>query len=238
MHNRFGLRFPVSADAYNAVMGGQTNHIAAVERLPEEAMLVLQEVCWEEYERLLEELWDRPGVRVTYDHGRLEIMSPSRRHEKYKSLVERMVFISAEELRMKLESSGSTTSKKKELLRGTEPDASFHIANAARVAGKEELDLNTDPPPDLVVEIDVTNESRSKFPIYAEFAVPEIWRYVVKQNIMYMYELSSGSYIEMKASRAFPILTCDVLEEFLERSKSDEEMQILADFRRWLRRVK
>lgn len=237
MPDRSGLRFPVSADAYNAVMGIRTNHKAAVDHLPEEAMLVLHDICWDEYEGLLEELRDRPGFRLTYDHGRLEIMSPSRRHEKYKGLVERMVFITAEELGVNLESSGSTTSKSKLMLRGAEPDASFHIANADRVAGKGELDPGTDPPPDLVVEIDVTNESRSKFPIYATFAVPEIWRYVVTQNAMYMYELSLNSYIEMRTSRAFPVLTCDVLDEFLRRSTSDGEMQILADFRQWIRRV-
>src|ERR1700733_5380779 len=58
-----------------------------IDHLPEGAVLVLQEITWDAYEQLLDDLKDRPGVRITYDQGRIEIMSPLRKHEKYKEFI-------------------------------------------------------------------------------------------------------------------------------------------------------
>ena len=46
------------------------------------------------------------------------------------------------------------------------------VTNADRIIGKREIDLESDPPPDLVVEVDITNESFTKSPIYAACAFP------------------------------------------------------------------
>jgi len=213
-----------------------TDYREAIDHMPEGAMLVLQDVPWDDYERLLEDLPDRPGVRVTYDHGRLEIMSPLRKHEKYKEFFAGLVRVLADELHIDVESSGSTTWKRKRDAKGTEPDACFHIAKAKEVIGKEELDLDVDPPPDVAVEIDITNESLSKFPIYATFGVPEIWRYDAKQNCVLMYELRVNAYAEINASRFFPMITASVLAGFLEQSKTNGQTAALIAFRRWLRK--
>ena len=86
-----------------------------------------------------------------------------------------------------------------------------------------------------MIEIDVSNQSLSKFPIYAAFGVPEIWRYLAKNKSLLMYELRGNSYAEIQASRSFPILTPDVLAEFLERSASEGQTRALITFRQWLR---
>src|SRR5712691_5757917 len=44
-------------------------------------------VSWRQYEALLVQLGDRPGFRVTYLDGVLEIVSPSLRHEDTKSRI-------------------------------------------------------------------------------------------------------------------------------------------------------
>jgi Uma2 family endonuclease len=207
----------------------------AIDHMPPDAVLVLHDVAWEDYENLLEDLTDRPGVRVTYDHGRLEIVTTSLRHEKYKDFLVRVLHIIGEELGLDIEFSGSTTWKKRREERGTEPDTSFYIANARRVVGKNELDLDKDPPPDLVIEIDVSNQSLSKFPIYAVFGIPEIWRYVAKKKSLVIYELRGDSYAQLEASRSFPILTPDVLAEFLEASATEGQTRALGRFRQWLR---
>ena len=67
-----------------------TDYREAIDHLPEGATLVLSDVSWEDYETLLEDLADRPGVRITYDQGKVEIMSPLREHEKYKVRVSRI----------------------------------------------------------------------------------------------------------------------------------------------------
>ena len=209
------------------------DYTQAIDYLPEGAMLVLLDVSWEDYEKLLEDLAERPGVRVSYDQGKVEIMSPLRKREKYKEFISHLIAVLADELNIDVESSGSTTWKRREAQKATEPDLCFHVANAAHVIGKDELDLDVDPPPDLAVEIDVTNESLSKFPIYATLGVPEIWRYVSKRKSVLMYELRDGAYVEIPASRSFPMLTPQVLADFLEQSKADGRTKALAMFRRW-----
>lgn len=196
---------------------------------------MLQDVPWEAYEQLLEDLSDRPAVRVTYDQGRVEIMSPLRKHEKYKEFVGDLIKALADELDIGIESSGSATWKRKKDAKGTEPDICFHIANAERVIGKDELDLSVDPPPDLAVEIDITNESFSKFSIYASFGVPEIWCYIDKQKLVVMYELRDNAYLQIHASRSFPVLTPEVLARFIEQSQTEGRKKALAAFRKWVR---
>ena len=91
------------------------------------------------------------------------------------------------------------------------------------------------PPPDLAVEIDITNESFSKFSIYATFGVPEIWHYIDKRKTVVMYELRDNAYVEIEASRSFPVLTPQILARFIEQSHTDGQKKALGAFRRWLR---
>lgn len=206
-----------------------------VDHLPDGALLALEDVTWDEYETLREDLIDRPGVRVTYDHGRLEIMTPSRKHEAYKEFLARVVYALADHLDVNVESCGSTTWRKQRDLRGTEPDASFYIANAERILGDREIDLSVDPAPDLVIEIDVTKESLTKLPIYSAFAVPEVWRYDTTRSQMIMYALDDTSYVQVSASRAFPIVTAERLASFLHQVKTAGQKAALAAVRDWLR---
>jgi Uma2 family endonuclease len=206
-----------------------------IDRLPEGAVLVLQDITWDAYEQLLEDLADRPGVRVTYDEGRVEIVSPSRKHEKYKEFIGDLVKSVADELDISIESSGAATWKNKKDQKATEADLCFHIANAERVIGKDELDLTVDPPPDLAVEVDVTNQSLSKFPVYAVLGVREIWRYIEKRQSVAMYALRGSVYEEIQASMSFPMLKPEILGRFMELSRTEGQKKALTAFRQWLK---
>ena len=211
-------------------MSTQTaDYVEAVEHLPDGAMLVVPNVSWEDYEDLLADLGDRPGVRVSYDEGRLEIMSPLPEHEKYKESVVCIARALSEELGIPLEACGSATWKRRALRKGAEPDTCFYLVNAERIIGKPTIDLDTDPPPDIVVEIDTTNESLSKFPIYAALRIPEIWRYDGAR--VQMYELSGDTYAGVDESRFLPGLSCSVLLAFLETSKTHGQTEALTRFR-------
>src|SRR5262249_46154880 len=148
----------------------------AIEHLPAGSRLIISGVSWEDYEDLLEDLAGKTTVRVLYDEGTLEIMSPLLEHEVYKELISYLVRAFADEKNLPLESLGSTTWKLRQIRKGTEPDACFYVTNAYRIVGKLNIDLSVDPPPDIVVEIDTTSRSRRKFAIYAALHVPEIWR--------------------------------------------------------------
>ena len=207
--------------------------LEAIDHLPAGAILIFPEVSWEQYENLLEDLIDRPGLRISYDEGRLEIMSPLSEHEDYKDFISHAVRTLCDELGIELEPRGSATWKRKRIRKGAEPDACFYVANARRIIGKRKLDLDSDPPPDIVVEVDTTNESLSKFPIYAALGVPEIWRYDGKR--VQMYELRDNTYMEIPVSRSFPSLTCALLAGSLELSKTQGHTQALKTFRQEIR---
>jgi Uma2 family endonuclease len=202
----------------------------AVEHLPDGAMLVVHGVSWEDYERLLDDLSDRPGLRISYDRGRLEIVTPLPEHETYGRFIDRMVNAYAELRGLTVESYGGATWKRRALARGVEPDACYYTISADRIIGKHHrIDLESDPPPDIVVEVDITNESLSKFGIYAALSVPEIWRY--DGRVIQFYELSDGTYGEVSESRSLPGLNPAVMAAALEQSRTDGQTVSLRAFR-------
>ena len=137
--------------------------------------VVLTNVTWATYERLVDDLADCSAPRLTYDRAVLEITSPTPEHERLNRMLTDLIGAIAEELDIDTENLGSSTFKREDLERGFEPDSCLYIQNAARVRGKSRLDLSMDPPPDLVIEIDITSASIEKLPIYALLGVPEVW---------------------------------------------------------------
>ncbi|HEY2380996.1 MAG TPA: Uma2 family endonuclease [Terriglobia bacterium] len=207
----------------------------AVDNLPPGAVLTLDNVSWDEYESVLEQFVDRSGLRITYDQGRLDFVTTSRAHGKREFFIARMVAVLAEELNIDIEGDAGSTHKRKRYLKGTEPDTCFYIGNLERIAGKEEINLETDPPPDLVIEVDKSHQSLRKLPIYAAFGVPEIWRYLVRQKTAEIHALQGETYARIPASRFFPILTNAVLARFVEQSAVEGQTPAIKAFRRWIK---
>lgn len=212
-----------------------TPYTEAVEHLPPGGTLVVPGVSWEDYEQLLEEI-EAMGrhVRVTFDEGRLEIVAPLKKHEFAGSLAQDLIRAACRATGQKMEGLGSMTIRRSDLRRGVEPDRCFYIRNAHAVIGKDELDFTKDPPPDLAIEIDVTNSSRTKFPIYAALGVAELWRYDGER--MQFYALERGSYEPAKTSGLFPFLDPSALNRFLDLGRSEGQDEALDAFTRWLRR--
>ena len=210
------------------------DHRDVIDRLPDGSTLILHGIDWDDYERLLQGLVDRPHLRLSYDCGRLEIMTPLPEHEEYARFIDLLVYVWSDTHDLKVQSYGGATWKRRRLRKAVEPDACYYVTNADRVIGKRKFDLEVDPPPDIVVEIDITNETLGKFPLYAALGVPEIWRY--DDEKFYFYELAGKGYREISASRAFSGLTPAMLAEALEQSKTEGQTAALAAFRRrWQR---
>jgi Uma2 family endonuclease len=215
-------------------MSTQTaNYLEIIERLPAGALLRLQNVGWDDYEFLLTQMEGYPGHRLSYDSGRLTVMSPSTEHEEYKESIYSLVRIMSDELGVTLETRGASTFKSKLLKKGLEPDTCFYVQNAARVIGKRRINLDADPPPDVVVEVDTTNESLSKFPIYVALGVPEIWRYDGRRT--HFYKLAGEGYEVIQSSLAFPSFSPQDLTRYLEQSKIEGQTAALKAFRKLLR---
>ena len=83
-----------------------------------------------------------------------------------------MCEVIAEELHIELDNAGSTTFKRADLTRGFEPDSCFYVQNVDRVRDRDQIDLTVDPPPDLVIEIDLSRSSLDRFPIFASIGGP------------------------------------------------------------------
>jgi Uma2 family endonuclease len=200
---------------------------------PPEQRIVLENITWDVYESILVAHQDRSVPRFTYDRGRLEIMSPSAEHEELKHLVALCVEVIAEEMSMNVRGLGSTTFRREDLQRGFEPDACFYVQNAGRIRGKTELDLTVDPPPDMVIEIDLTSPSLAKFPIFAQLGVPEVWRY--DGQCWQIFHRTGAVYVEQAESMALPGLTAAILTGFLAESRTLDRLEWLRQVRTWVR---
>ncbi len=191
----------------------------------------LSGISWNTYETLLKELSHR-RLRLTYNRGNLEIMVPSPEHERYKEILGRFVETLAEELELRIDPLGSTTFKRPELV-GAEPAKCFYIQNLNAVKGKKRIDLDRDPPPDLVVEIDITSSSEIRFPVYADLGVPEIWRY--DGNSFTVYQLQERQYIPSEQSLAFTNLPIIEITNFLQQAMTMDYLELVGSFRRWVK---
>jgi len=207
-----------------------------VSQLPENASVTFHDVSWDEYEELLEQVGEAPGLRISYDNGSLQVMTISSEHEKYASFISSLVTVIQLRLRIDILGFGSATMRKRKRKKGNEPDACFYVQTASVIGNRIQLDFETDPPPDIAVEIDVHHDSRSKFPIYAALGVPEIWRY--DGQAMTIYHLSEASdeqpYVAVDTSAALPMLTAELLTEMIERMRRDGELNALLAFEEWL----
>lgn len=197
-----------------------------------EQKIQLSGISWQTYQTLLRELNER-RLRLTYNRGILEIMAPSPEHEIYKKLVGRFVETIAEELRISIYPLGSTTFSCPNLSSGLEPDECFYIQNRTAVMGKKKIDLDHDPPPDLAIDIDITNSAKSRLEVFANMGVPEIWRY--DGISLTIYQLQNKQYISCNQSLAFPTLTIDKIDHFLLRAGVVDYLELVNAFRRWVK---
>ncbi len=157
-----------------------------------EDVVILHDISWDTYCRLNDENFS-PAIRMSFFEGALEIMTLSSRHENWERKIEVLVQTFAGTIRLDCESFGSVTMRRKDLRAGLEPDACFYFGPmAAAMRGREQLDLHTDPAPDLAVEIDISRRSLPKFPLYAALGIREIWRFHREEVVL--YELVDGEY--------------------------------------------
>jgi Uma2 family endonuclease len=170
---------------------------------------------------------------MTYDNGDLEIKTLSFGHEKTGRLIGRFIGMLTLVLNAPIESGGSTTLKKKLKRKGLEPDECFWIKNERAMRGKTKWEVKRDPPPDLVVEVDVSRSSMNRMGIYAALGVLEVWRYKGKR--LRVYELVKGKYREVQVSPSFPYLPMARVNEFLHLARSVDETTLLREFESWVR---
>ncbi|MBU7586430.1 MAG: Uma2 family endonuclease [Nostoc sp. TH1S01] len=193
--------------------------------------MLLKDISWQQLENILEEMGDKRAARISYSDGWLEIMVPLPEHEKDKELIGDLVKILLEQLQVDFEPFGSTTLKNERMRQAVEPDTSFYIQNQAAVIGKNRIDLNIDPPPDLAIEVDIT--SRTRFNNYEILGVPELWRYT-KQGLE-IFVLQDGQYIKSQSSPNFPnIPIIELVNEYVQQCLTIGRSQAMRNFKAWM----
>ena len=196
--------------------------------------IILKSISWEQFENILLELGESRSSRIFYYQETLEIMTPLPEHERIKVILSDLIKVLLDELNMNWESLGSTTFKREDMQAGVEPDDCFYIQNYEQMIGKNRMNLTIDPPPDLVLEIDLT--SKTQINAYQSLKVPEIWIY--DQNKLEIYCLQNEQYMLSKNSRIFPNFPIqEAMIRFLKTSQSIGTTQTLKQFRNWIKSV-
>jgi Uma2 family endonuclease len=211
----------------------KSDYYAIVKKLPEKADITFGNTTWNDYETLINEVGEASHLRISYTEGNLKIMTLSTLHENYSALIQDIVRTISLRKRIKVLCYKSATMKVTKELKGVEPDGCFYVQSADKLPNKLRIDFSQDPMPDIILEIDIYHDSKSKFDIYATFGVKEIWRYDGKK--FEIHELKkSGEYKEIKQSKSLPILTVKILTDFLSQSIEKDQYEILLDFEEWL----
>ncbi len=184
-----------------------------IEEAPSVERILLQNASWETYHRLNEEQINVAGLHFFYNDGDLEIRFESYKHGKYTYLLTSLINALATNLEIDLVGAGSTTFKQEKKKKGFEGDASFYFKNADVVRARDEIDLNSDPAPELVVEVDITHGSLQKFPIFAGLGVEEVWRFNGKE--VKFYRLENEDYKEVAESICLPNVKSETVTNLL-----------------------
>jgi Uma2 family endonuclease len=197
------------------------------------AEVMIEDVSWELYDHFLRDM-GHGATRMVYDDGRLEIMTVLPEHEEIKKAAARLLEYWAVEAGWPLVGFGNVTLRRRDLRIGLEPDECYYIVTPRPRSTKGELDLLSNSPPDLALEIEVTQSSIGKVSIYAQIGVREIWRWTA-QGFLVLERDADGQYQQRDQSRLLPDLNLATLSELTLLAIKDGQPTALAVLRGRLR---
>jgi len=195
--------------------------------------LILQAISWEFYEQLLDEFKSSNALHFAYDNGILEVEVPLYKHERPTEILRDLITNICIEKEIDMINAGKTTFRQRAKAKGVEPDSCFYIQNEIKIRGLKDLDLSKNPPPDLVIEVDIPSPSLDKLPIYASLGVSEVWLY--KSERVEFLKFVGGKYQKVKNSIALPILSNDKANEFLLKGLQENYIKWVKEIRKWIK---
>jgi Uma2 family endonuclease len=190
--------------------------------LPTDNIILLRNVTWADFQRILKIRGDRPVPRLTYLEGVLELMSPSRPHESIKSMIGRLVEAWCMENGVDISPYGSWTLESKENERAAEPDECYVLGD---VAEPERCDL--------AIEVIWTSGGIDKLEVYRRLRVREVW--IWKSGRIAVHVLRGKKYVAVEASELLPAIEIALLASFVRRQPMTRAVR---DYRAALRRRK
>jgi Uma2 family endonuclease len=195
--------------------------------------IVLRNRTWADYEDLLCRRQDKAGWRVYYNVATQEIriMSPLPEHGKNANLLANFVRVLLEHEQKEWEAYTPVTLKFPPL-QGCEPDYCYYIQNYVGVIDKRRIDLMVDPPPDLVIEVDLTSVTQPS--AYETIKAAELWIYRWSQLLI--YEFDGKQYRETQISPQFPTIDVKTLiPQYCDRGWQVGSSVAIREFENFLR---
>lgn len=188
---------------------------------------------WADYLKFIEAVGERPNVRMTYDRGTLEIMTTSPEHEREKKFLGTLLETVLIELERDYMPGGSMTFRREDLGRGLEPDECYWIDRFEEVRDFDSYDPTVHPPPDLVLEVDITSSSLNRIEMYRSMGVPEVWRY--RRTGMEVLRLGPKGYETGGESVVLPELPMGQLSLRMQQAHQESLTRATRALREWLR---
>jgi Uma2 family endonuclease len=167
----------------------------------DEQRFVLHDVAWADYVALNDVVGDRPGVRICYSEGTLELMSPGYAHEDVKKRISRLLELYAVVRDVRIHGLGSMTYRSKPKRRGAEPDECYYIGKVTRGS------------PHLAIEIAASRSAINKLGLYAALGVRELW--IWEDEGLSVHALGKVGYRQVKHSKLLPDLDLEELVSFV-----------------------
>lgn len=178
--------------------------------------IVIPKVEWERYVAIADALPDRRDLRIIFVDGRVLLLGISRLHDWFVEVLGQLVVVVANRLGLVWEQAGQATFRRRDLAVGVEGDKTFYFGpNAERMRGPLNIDLVTQPPPDLAIEVEVSHPADAAMIAYGRLGVPEVWRYdVERETLGFWRRRDDGTYEPMDRSVVLaPLEPNDVLEQ-------------------------
>jgi Uma2 family endonuclease len=117
-----------------------------------------------------------------------------------------------------------------------EPDACYWVQSEDRVRGRTELDLEVDPPPDLVLEAEASRSVLDRLAILAAIGVGEVWRHDGERLEILLLDSERATYAVSVSSRCFPWLPVDAFARRIGIEPELSQQRWVRSFREWVRR--
>ena len=206
--------------------------------LPPDTRVVIADVTWNDYARLVDAVAEGENCRVAYDGKDVELMNVGPVHDSYSEILGLFVNLIAEELQIDLRGARSTTWRRRKLKRGIEADLSYYV-DAAKVAAfdaalaRRSGKIKDYPNPDLAVEVDISRPKIDRQGIYAALQVSEVWR-VFEEHVSIEQLQSDGKYVAAVSSR-FLSVTPDDVERWVLREGARGSVTWKQRLREWVR---
>ena len=194
---------------------------------------------WPGYKRLLRARGESRVPRMVYLDGSLLLMTPALPHEFLGKRLAGIIHEVAIGCVVPYLPTGSTTWRRRKKDVGVEGDLTYYLANEPAVRGKRRIDLRTDPPPDLAVEVVYSHDAARAIEVYRRLGVPEVWVATEREfSIRMLDQPGKGRrYHAADRSLAFPFLPAAEIAEWVYREAPDGETRWLLEVRAWVRDV-